>query len=65
MASPTIYCSLEQDKDIWSSIKEAISHSSGFQRWQEENYLDLESDTNVSDEQIRAYLRSTLETLAY
>lgn len=65
MASPTIYCSLEQDRDIWSSLKEAIYNSSGFQLWQEENNLNLESDTTVLDEQIRAYLRSTLETLAY
>ena len=65
MANPIISCSLEQDIEIWQSLKEAISDSSGFQRWQEENNLEAELDKTALDEQVRGYLRSTLETLAY
>ncbi|MFM9266864.1 hypothetical protein [Tychonema sp. BBK16] len=56
---------LKEDSQIWDSLKCAISSSSGFQRWQLE--LNFEShQANVSmDQQVRSYLRETLETLAY
>lgn len=65
MVTSSISCSIEQDREIWQSLKEAIAHSSGFQRWQQQNNLDRELNKNTLDEQVRGYLRSTLETLAY
>jgi hypothetical protein len=54
-----------EDSQIWDSLKCAIGSSFGFQRWQLE--LSFESQqANVSiDQQVRSYLRETLETLAY
>lgn len=51
---------LGQDQEIWNSLKQAISKSSGFKRWQKENKLEI----NIED-QVKQYLRSTLEALAY
>ncbi len=53
---------LPDDKAIWDSLKAAISASSGFQRWQLER--TTESTLNL-EQQVRRYLRETLETLAY
>lgn len=54
---------LASDVQIWQNLKDAISNSSGFQRWQ------LESDNQLKhlrlEEQVQRYLRQTLETLAY
>ncbi len=58
MAFSTI--SSTSDQTIWNSLKEAIAKSSGFQTWQKEHTPDKHID-----EQVREYLRSTLETLAY
>ncbi len=52
------------DPSIWTSLKQAIATSSGFQHWAtqlsalEQSNLDL-------DERVQRYLRETLETLAY
>ncbi|NJN87897.1 MAG: hypothetical protein HC881_18370 [Leptolyngbyaceae cyanobacterium SL_7_1] len=51
------------DQHIWDSLKRAIAHSSGFQRWQLEHHSQLEALT--LDQQVSHYLRQTLETLAY
>ena len=48
------------DQEIWKSLQQAISKSSGFKNWQKENQLDT-----TIEEQVKQYLRSTLETLAY
>ncbi|MGB3296149.1 MAG: hypothetical protein WBB01_24450 [Phormidesmis sp.] len=51
-----------QDAEIWQSLKNAITASSGFQRWcSEQSALTTASD----DQLVRLYLRDTLETLAY
>ncbi len=60
MASSTIDNSSTTDQFIWDDLKEAIAKSSGFQRWLQDNKTN-----NSMDEQVRQYLRSTLETLAY
>ena len=52
----------EQDKEIWFSLRQAISKSSGFQSWQEERKVDNQSNLDM---QVRKYLEETLETLAY
>jgi hypothetical protein len=54
-----------RNSQIWSDLKRAIATSSGFQRWQvDRNDRKTLQDLNL-DQQVRAYLRETLETLAY
>jgi hypothetical protein len=53
----------EEDQAIWSSLKNAIALSSGFQRWLTEKNLDTSQSS--LDEQVRQYLQETLATLAY
>jgi hypothetical protein len=56
------------DQQIWHSLKGAIASSSGFQRWQLEKSLATVLPTAMEgslDQQVRLYLRETLETLAY
>ena len=62
MTNPTIAASNGKDQEIWLSLRQAISKSSGFQRWQQERAID--SDLEL-DQQVRRYLKETLETLAY
>ena len=55
-----------EDEQIWESLKRAIADSSGFRGWLQEKGLDKTSEqTSTLDEQVRRYLRETLETLAY
>jgi hypothetical protein len=60
MIISTISPNSNPDQAIWNSLKLAISKSSGFQSWQKEH----KSNESIED-QVRHYLRSTLETLAY
>lgn len=53
------------DKAIWSSLKQAIAASSGFQRWQLEQDDNLALKELTLDERVQRFLRETLETLAY
>ena len=53
-----------QDEAMWSSLKQAIVKSSGFQRWQDEQGSIVNQQQNI-DTQVRRYLEETLETLAY
>ncbi len=63
------------DQQIWANLKYAIASSSGFQRWQLEKSLstpitviqeqDSLNQIDLLDQQVRSYLRETLETLAY
>ncbi len=64
MTNPTIVSQngKEQDQAIWFSLRQAIAKSSGFQSWQQER--NISSDVDL-DQQVRRYLRETLETLAY
>jgi hypothetical protein len=55
---------------VWSNLKEVITTSSGFDKWQSSR--DNESPVTKSDvvpdgvdDLVRTYLRETLETLAY
>ena len=48
------------DKEIWGSLQQAIAKSSGFKNWQQDNQINT-----TTEEQVKQYLRSTLETLAY
>jgi len=66
MASTTIKeQQFSDDQAIWENLRSAIAASSGFASWQAEKGLKhTESQENL-DEQVRSYLRETLETLAY
>lgn len=61
--SSMTYSQLPKDSEVWDSLKEAIAASSGFQRWQQEQSDRLQG--LEVDQLVRAYLRDTLETLAY
>ena len=61
-AEPIALC---EDSQIWDSLKSAIGASSGFQRWQLELNFDLQQQNATIDQQVRSYLRETLEMLAY
>jgi hypothetical protein len=54
---------LSGDPQIWNSLKCAIAASSGFQRWLLER--DGQFHSTTLDQQVKRYLRETLETLAY
>ncbi|MCH9056445.1 hypothetical protein L5220_11120 [Synechococcus sp. PCC 6716] len=53
-------------REVWDSLKRAIAHSSGFQRWLSEKHsaMKLEQPFDL-DACVTAYLRQALETLAY
>jgi len=61
-AQPIELC---EDSEIWGSLKEVIGASSGFQRWQLELNFESQQQNVTIDQQVRSYLRETLETLAY
>lgn len=56
--------SSEQEQNLWENLKQAIAKSSGFKRWQEEQYDGQVVEDNL-DDRVCTYLRETLETLAY
>lgn len=66
MASKTIEQQpFSEDEAIWQNLRSAIAASSGFTSWQLENGLHPTESQQSLDEQVRAYLRESLETLAY
>ena len=52
------------DTSVWTSLKQAISASSGFQHWASQLSPPEQAALNL-DERVQRYLRETLETLAY
>jgi hypothetical protein len=66
MASPSMSpTQFSEDQQIWAHLKQAIAQSSGFQRWQLERSGDPQIAALTQEQQVRRYLRETLETLAY
>ena len=53
------------DAPFWAQLKDAIATTSGFHRWALEQGLDPKVKGQALDLLIHAYLRQTLETLAY
>lgn len=53
-----------KDAELWTSLKNAIANSSGFQSWCSEQRSAI-ADTSSNEQLVRLYLRETLETLAY
>ncbi|MEO0011885.1 MAG: hypothetical protein RLZZ535_274 [Cyanobacteriota bacterium] len=62
MTNSTIASPDEREQEIWFSLRQAIAKSSGFQSWRQER--DISSEMEL-DQQVRRYLKETLETLAY
>ena len=64
MTNPTIasHNGRKEDTEIWFSLRQAIAKSSGFQSWQQERNVSEDLDL---EQQVRRYLKETLETLAY
>jgi hypothetical protein len=56
---------MSQNSQIWDSLKQTISTSSGFHRWLSEHPIRHQVLEMSLDYQVRRYLRETLETLAY
>lgn len=62
-----------KDPKVWSHLKQAITSSSGFDKWQRSRDIGVKNDSkdilvspeSVLDDLVRSYLRETLETLAY
>ena len=69
MATSTSLTSAPSSNDAptWDGLKRAIVSSSGFQSWCIESESDTpdNTDTLAQEKQVMAYLRETLETLAY
>ena len=65
MASSTISSGqdLDREQEVWENLKQAIADCSGFKQWQSRQKSD--SNSFPLDQQVRSYLRETLETLAY
>ncbi|MDJ0508042.1 MAG: hypothetical protein QNJ64_02125 [Crocosphaera sp.] len=65
MMNPTITPNhpTEANGEVWESLQQAIADCSGFQQWQAQQ--EKETDIESLDQQVRSYLRETLETLAY
>ncbi len=56
---------LQDSQSIRDSLRKAIASSSGFKRWRTDKGLEVLVRPEGLDDQIRLYLRETLETLAY
>ncbi|MDX2256918.1 MAG: hypothetical protein NW214_15505 [Pseudanabaenaceae cyanobacterium bins.39] len=62
---------IEVNPQVWSNLKEAITTSSGFDKWQSTRHEQPASTKTENviqdgvDDLVRTYLRETLETLAY
>ncbi|AFY60797.1 hypothetical protein [Synechococcus sp. PCC 6312] len=60
----TVTPTASDSSPVWASLKRAIAQSSGFKRWLQESALRAVKEADL-DTQVAAYLRQTLETLAY
>jgi hypothetical protein len=54
-----------KERAVWQSLQQAIAQSSGFQRWLSLQVSTDRSNLDSLEDQVRLYLRETLETLAY
>ncbi|MGK7955286.1 MAG: hypothetical protein AB4063_08500 [Crocosphaera sp.] len=63
MTNSSITTNQQTEADVWESLQQAIADCSGFQEWQAQQQQNQEAES--LDQQVRSYLRETLETLAY
>ncbi len=55
----------KESEIFWIGLKQAISASSGFERWKLERGVHEKPSDLTLDDLVQSYLRETLETLAY
>jgi hypothetical protein len=66
MTLPAAQTSPFSEDATWSSLKQVIAASSGFQRWLAERALvNGQTQSSHLEQLVSRYLRETLETLAY
>ena len=63
MTNSTITAKQQTEADVWESLQQVIADCSGFQQWQAQRQENQVAES--LDQQVRSYLRETLETLAY
>ncbi|MDJ0660861.1 MAG: hypothetical protein QNJ42_15445 [Crocosphaera sp.] len=63
MTNSTITANHHEEAEVWENLQQAIAECSGFQQWQAQQ--QKKPDVESLDQQVRSYLRETLETLAY
>ncbi|MCS6814540.1 MAG: hypothetical protein NZ772_13375 [Cyanobacteria bacterium] len=63
--SAPVLTTLPSDAEMWENLKQVIASSSGFHRWQQDCDARQDDQELSLDDQVRGYLRQTLETLAY
>ncbi|MDJ0843603.1 hypothetical protein [Crocosphaera sp.] len=63
MTNSSITANHHTEAEVWENLQQAIAECSGFQQWQAQQ--DNNADVESLDQQVRSYLRETLETLAY
>lgn len=63
--APSGHYAIPGNEQIWSHLRQAISSSSGFQRWRLERQIEKQDTDLTLEQQVSYYLRETLETLAY
>ncbi len=63
MTNSTMTANHQADTEVWENLQQVIADCSGFQEWQAQQQKDV--DVESLDQQVRSYLRETLETLAY
>ncbi|KGF72398.1 hypothetical protein DO97_09085 [Neosynechococcus sphagnicola sy1] len=63
--SPSSSPPCPEDLKVWQQLQQAITTSSGFQRWQLECSLHQTLQGMSLEHRVRRYLRETLETLSY
>ncbi|WP_107668375.1 hypothetical protein [Cyanothece sp. BG0011] len=63
MTNSTMTANPQAEAEVWENLQQAIADCSGFQQWQAQQ--DKDADGESLDQQVRSYLRETLETLAY
>ena len=63
MNNSTMRGNQQQEAAVWETLQQAIADCSGFQQWQAQQ--ETKPDVKSLDQQVRSYLRETLETLAY
>ncbi len=63
MTNSSMTANQQTEPEVWASLQQAIAECSGFQQWQAQQ--QKAPDVESLDQQVRSYLRETLETLAY
>ncbi|MEL4894758.1 hypothetical protein [Crocosphaera sp. Alani8] len=63
MTNSTMTGNQQTEAAVWDTLQHAIAECSGFQQWQAQH--QTATDMEPLPQQVRSYLKETLETLAY